>query len=70
MEISIFKELRGKKVSVLFAGLEKNESYVGIVEKIKGNSIYLNTVLKDNPYYSLKGIWIDSRIIRSIWVYK
>ncbi len=65
--------MKNKKVSVMMNGLKDTsvkESYVGIVKKIKGKAFFLDTNLNCSAAYHLDGLWIDSGIVLSVWIYK
>lgn len=68
MDIKIFKELKGKKISILINGYKGRESYVGRLEKVKDNCIFIMTDLDGTQDF--EGIWVENDIVLSIWVYK
>lgn len=64
-----FKNLKGKRVSVLITGKGgSKETYSGVVTALEGNYLVLQTL--PSPQFDLDQFIIRVDIIESVWVFK
>jgi len=68
MENGPFKDLIGKRVSILITGKDnKKEAYTGILDVVEEKWIHIKFF---EEMLILDGIWIRKDAVESIWIYR